>query len=291
MWKTRNEIKYDKRAPNFWTTKDIKRVITEYEKHTGRNERYGIQEIGAWRKKKIDRWASQRKQATKDAIKRHEQSKTALQKFNDTWKIFRVLPFADAPTTTTEGEQDTPNHSTTRTEHADTEQDSEIRGTRLRKQRNREHEGAETQDSERTEQPSKEPEKEEDEEHEHRRRKRAAQQERKTAAHWDKITKQWQRARTKRQKTSKDAKEKQGRKRDNTEQTSITRFMTKRQKRDGSKEKSKKRKGEAGCACSAPRHTTEQHRKDSDDTEDAAGGGKTAATEGKRQKQKREGIG
>ena len=46
MWKTRNEIKYDKRAPNLWTTKDIKRVITEYEKHTGRNERYGIQEIG-----------------------------------------------------------------------------------------------------------------------------------------------------------------------------------------------------------------------------------------------------
>ena len=89
------------------------------------------------------------------AIKRHEQSKTALQKFNDTWKIFRVLPFADAPTTTTEGEQDTPNHSTTRTEHADTEQDSEIRGTRLRKQRNREHEGAETQDSERTEQPTR----------------------------------------------------------------------------------------------------------------------------------------
>ena len=107
---------------------------------------------------------------------------------SNTWKIFRVLPFADAPTTTTEGEQDTPNHSTTRTEHADTEQDSEIRGTRLRKQRNREHEGAETQDNERTEQPSKEPKKEEDEEHEHRRRKRAAQQERKTTAHWDKIT-------------------------------------------------------------------------------------------------------
>ena len=75
------------------------------------------------------------------------------------------------------------------------------------------------------------------------------------------------------------------------EQTSITRFMTKRQKRDGSKEKSKKLKGEAARACSAPRHTTEQHRKDSDDTEDADGGDKTVATEGKRQKQKREGIG
>ena len=113
------------------------------------------------------------------------------------------------------------------------------KGTRLKKQQNRERDEAETHDSERTEQSSKEPEKEEDQEHEHRRRKRIAQQERKTTAHWDKITKQWQRARTKRQKTSKDAKEKQGRKRDNTEQTSITRFMTKRQKRDDSKEKSK----------------------------------------------------
>ena len=45
---------------------------------------------------------------------------------------------------------------------------------------------------------------------EHRRRKRAAQQERKTTAHWDTITKKWQRAQTKRQKTSKKASKNKG---------------------------------------------------------------------------------
>ena len=69
-----------------------------------------------------------------------------------------------------------------------------------------------------------------------------------------------------------------GSKRGNTEQTSITQFMAKRQKRDKGKHSPKKRKSEAGRACSTPLHTTDQHGKDDDDDEDEAEDDKTAAT-------------
>ena len=61
---------------------------------------------------------------------------------------------------------------------------------------------------------------------------------------------------------------------------------------DNSKVRSKKWKGEQGRACSTPLHTTDHHGKDSDNEEDAADDGKTAATKGnKRQTLNREGIG
>ena len=66
MWKIRSEIKHDKRSPSQWTADDVTRIMTEVEKHTGRNERHTPQEIGAWRKRKIHKWATARTQVTRD---------------------------------------------------------------------------------------------------------------------------------------------------------------------------------------------------------------------------------
>ena len=47
MWKTRNEIKYGKQVKGVWTEESIKRIIVEYEKHTGKTEHFSLKEISA----------------------------------------------------------------------------------------------------------------------------------------------------------------------------------------------------------------------------------------------------
>ena len=47
----------------------------------------------------MDRWATTWKQTTQDAKKRHEKNKAALRNFNNIWRIFKALPFADEPPT------------------------------------------------------------------------------------------------------------------------------------------------------------------------------------------------
>ena len=71
--------------------------------------------------KKIDRWANTRKQTTKSATERHEQNKKALRKFNDTWRIFRTLPFTDTQTTQDQAENETREQNRTHGEQEDKE--------------------------------------------------------------------------------------------------------------------------------------------------------------------------
>ena len=47
MWKIRNEIKHDKQIKGVWTEESIKRIIVEYEKHTGKTEHFSLKDISA----------------------------------------------------------------------------------------------------------------------------------------------------------------------------------------------------------------------------------------------------
>ena len=75
-----------------WTEENIKLIIVEYEKHTGKTEHFSLREISAWRQRKINKWATLRKQTTRKAITLHERNKAALRKFNEKWKL-AVRPF------------------------------------------------------------------------------------------------------------------------------------------------------------------------------------------------------
>ena len=101
------------------------------EKHTGKTEHFSLKEISAWRQRKINKWATLRKQTTHKAITQHERNKAALRKFNEKWQLFKALPFHDDPQTKYDGDT-TSRHSETRTALATPQADRESprRGTR-----------------------------------------------------------------------------------------------------------------------------------------------------------------
>ena len=45
MWKIRNEIKFDRQTKEPWTEKSIKQVVEDYEKHTGKTEKFSLKKL------------------------------------------------------------------------------------------------------------------------------------------------------------------------------------------------------------------------------------------------------
>ena len=227
MWKIRNEIKFDRQTKETWTDENIKQVVEDYEKHTGQTEKFSLREIGAWRQRKINKWATLRKQATRTAITRHERNKAALRKFNDKWQLFKNLPF-QADSQTYHDHATTPRRDQTRTAPEKPQTDHDPTGRDIRSHRSprtsteglaRPTQGnspATANDG--TETPNKDESDRQQQQH--------IRLERQSTKHWDAITRQWQRGPLKKRTRTEDAPGANRHKQSVTSQPKITRFLT-----------------------------------------------------------------
>ena len=228
MWKIRNEIKFDRQTKEPWTEKSIKQVIEDYEKHTGKTEKFSLREVSAWRQRKINKWATLRKQTTRTAITRHERNKAALRKFNDKWQLFKTLPF-QTDSQTHHDQATTTRRNQTRTAPATPQTDHDPTGRGIRSQRSPRtstkeivrptHQTSPATASDETETPNTDESERQQQCH--------VRLERQATKHWDAITKQWQRGPLKKRARTKDTPGTNRHEQSVTSQPKITRFMTK----------------------------------------------------------------
>ena len=227
MWKIRNEIKFDRQTKETWTDENIKQVVEDYEKHTGQTEKFSLREIGAWRQRKINKWATLRKQATRTAITRHERNKAALRKFNDKWQLFKNLPFQADPQTHHD-HATAPRRNQTRTAPEKPQTDHDPTGRDIRSHRSPRtrtegiarptQENSPATASDDTEKPNTDESDKQQQQH--------MRLERQATKHWDAITRQWQRGPLKKRTRTEDATGANRRKQSETSQPKITRFLT-----------------------------------------------------------------
>ena len=291
MWKIRNEIKFDRQTKETWTDENIKQVVEDYEKHTGQTEKFSLREIGAWRQRKINKWATLRKQATQTAITRHERNKAALRKFNDKWKLFKNLPF-QADSQTHHDHATTPRRNQTRTapEKPQTDHDPTGGGIRSHRSPRTSTEGIARPTQENspatasggTETPNADESDRQQQQH--------IRLERQTTKHWDAITRQWQRGQLKKRARTEAKSGADRYKQSVTSQPKITRFLTTTQRTVDRKRGGKRKQGAESRAKQAHRST--QVQEDTADTETDTDTEEPPITQdAKRQKIDRTGIG
>ena len=92
MWKIRNDIKHGGKQKHRWNEAQITQIITELQKKTDKREKRTVTEIMKWRKKKIDKWVMNRRQAIEEAKIKQEEMKIAMRNFGTQYKIFTVEP-------------------------------------------------------------------------------------------------------------------------------------------------------------------------------------------------------
>ena len=92
MWKIRNDIKHGGKQKHRWNEAQITQIIIELQKKTDKRERRTVTEIMKWRKKKIDKWVTSRRQEIEEAKIKQEEMKIAMRNFGTQYKIFTVEP-------------------------------------------------------------------------------------------------------------------------------------------------------------------------------------------------------